>query len=285
MGKGDRVENYYAKQGDEWVPLYLGGSKGGPQSGQKSSQSSGSSAEEYYIQRDGKWVKISGVESASDLISRLKLSASSQGNPSMPAAAVQAPVGHYPTQIVAPTPQGPLQYHEFFITVNPPTDPVQDSEEPDPVPANPRRIPRQPIRALPNDYAEGPITAQRAPVYRQPPRPVSPRRRPPSPRFDSPRRRRSRSPPSLPIPDHTDSYAQGREAYYRSTAGAIDYVDDSCDCGGECSGGPRTSAAPGYYLAGYIYHGDPAQPPKLEPIGAAGTVQVPPGHYLAGYTS
>jgi len=280
MGKGDRVENYYVQQNDEWIPIDLkGGIKG---------ISKKSSAEEYYIKLDGKWVKMAGINSAADLMAKMQIS-SAQGSSTIPVPAssvLQMPVDQTQAQILfAAAPQAPQEYHEYIITVKPPTDLVQDPVEPLPVPAGPRRIPRQPV-AVPNDYADGPIAAQRAPVYRE--APPAARRRPPRVRHDSPRRHHTPPPMRLPEPpgveyrEVIDSYAMGREAYYRSAA-SPDYAEYSDEDDGL---GARSTPAPGYYLAGYIYHGDPSQPtPRLEPIATPGTVQVPPGHYLAGYTT
>jgi hypothetical protein len=290
MGKGDPVENYYVKQNDEWVPIYI---KGGPKS-QKVPRSSGSSSEEYFVQRDGKWVKVSGINGAADLMSKMYIS-SPQGSSAVPMTVLQAPVEQTQVPImVAPVPSGPMEYHEYIITVKPPSQPVLETVEVIAPPANPRRIPRQPFvdRAVPNDYADGPILPQRAPIYREPSRPAALRRRPPSPRFDSPRRHCTPPPPPIPEPplvysrDNVDAYEMGKEAYYRENARGVDYVEDSYGCDDEPAGVPRTTPAPGYYLAGYIYYGNPSQPaPKLEPVSASGAVQCPPGHYLAGYTS
>jgi len=291
MGKGDRPENYYVKDGEEWIPIDIGRSKGGLK-GQKSAKNSRSSSEEYYVQRDGKWVKVSGGKTAVDMMFNMQISSSESSVP--PVTVIQAPMEQYQTpMLVAAAPQGPLEYHEYIITVKPPSDPAPGAVEPLPVPAGPRRIPRQPIeRAPPNEYADGPIVAERAPVYRESPPAGGMRRRPRGPRYVSPRR--NYTPPPHPIPEppvihyreKVDAYEMGREAYHRENAGGVDYVDDSCGCDDDQGLGARTSAAPGYYLAGYIYYGDPTQPtPKLEPVTSSGAVQCPPGHYLAGYTT
>jgi len=286
MGKGKPNENYYVQQDDEWIPIDLRGGNGG-RKGNKLARSSRDSEEEYHVRRDGEWVKVSGVQSVADVIAKMKISNAQESvaAPVMAATVLQAPANQYQGPILmAPAQQGPLQYHEYIITVKPPSAAAQEPVELLPGPANPRRIPRQPLRAVPNEYADGLIVPQRAPVYREPPRPAPGRRRHPGPRYDSPRR--NYSPPPMPMPEppvvQIDAYEMGKEAYYREAAGAVDYVDDSCDC--DDGVGARTSPAPGYYLAGYLYYGDPSQPaPKLEPVGAAAAC--PPGHYLAGYTT
>jgi hypothetical protein len=288
MGKGDRVENYYVKEDDEWIPIDLGRSKIGPK-GQRSSKGSGSSSEEYYVQRDGKWVKISGIKSAADLMTKMTLSFTMEATP---LTILQAPLEQYQTPIVvAPVQQGPMTYHEYIITIQPPSEQVQGTVES----ALPRRIPRQPLRATPNDYGDEPIVLQREPVYRESPSSAGRgRRRPPGPRpgpprYDSPRRNCSTPPLPRSEPPHVDGYALGREAYYRQIAGGVDYVDESCGCDDDYDTqglAVRNSPAPGYYLAGYLYYGDPSQPaPNLQPIQTPGAAQCPPGHYLAGYTT
>jgi len=69
-----------------------------------------------------------------------------------------------------------------------------------------------------------------------------------------------------------DYYALGRDAALRSQpAVAYDYEDEAPVCGA-----PRTSPAEGYYLAGYLYYGDPNQPkPCLQPMNLAGGCAAP----------
>jgi hypothetical protein len=254
MGRTKGEEEYFVKRGGKWVPM-----DSPPSSKPKTSSKS---SEEYYIKRDGRWVKVDGVSSPEDIIRQLQ-------KPRAPRPTQQTVVRESYTA-AAPAP-APLEYREYFVKVNQP-------EPPPPPPAPVQRAP-------PNEYApERPIRPREVEQYRRPPPPRLLPPREPCIVVPPPRPIVHVHPPPRPVPK-VDAFEAGRAAFLRERVAVrparrvvdYDYDDDDDD---ESVIMPRTSPAPGYYLAGYLYNGDTSQGlPELRPLptGGAPAARGPPG--------
>jgi len=242
------AKQFFVQRQGKWVPYNAGSTP-------KASSSKGDIIEQYFVQRNGKWVPHDVSNFAG-------------GRPSRQPGAVREVVTTAATPQVAAA--GPLEHREYFVYVTPPgpaPEPVVVAQPQAPVvqpvpPPQPR-----PLRAMPNEYNEGPIVPRRQVVYRSPPRCMLP-----PPRRPSPVRMIEVPPPPMPRPPPrpaVDYYALGREAALRSQPGV-----PACGCAEEevpVCGAPRTTPAEGYYLAGYLYYVDPSQPaPTLQPMSLGG---------------
>jgi len=81
-------------------------------------------------------------------------------------------------------------------------------------------------------------------------------------------------PPPRPRPPPVDYYELGRQAALAAQPASCGQAVEECEEVPGC-GAPRTTPAPGYYLAGYLYYGDPNQPkPILQPMPGCGQAPV-----------
>ena len=261
MGK-KTAEEYFVQRGGKWVPIDMGDDS----EVLGSSKGSRGASEEYYVRRGEKWVKISGARSKDDLVAHL--GGGGQQSPASARAAyhqeVRTVIQPPPVvqTVVQPAPQEPLEYREYFITVNPrPPERVENEYVERPPP--PRQLARQRLPPEPE-----PIVPQQRPVLKRRPPP------PPAPpnvyhihnHYPPPV---EPLPPPLPPPPEPlimephvewDAFEMGRRAFLEQQA----YDEDDDD--GGIAGPPRTTPAPGYYLAGYLYYGDPSSAPDLRPL-------------------